>query len=195
MKTTEGNRWLSFKLGNQNIKYTKIGIVEERLADADNEGKPIEKKQITKATYKYFKADGTEYNGQINKLFNGEIVDKTELTKEVANEDIAETEISKAFDLIADDDYLVSCSETLTEQLKERALQFPFNNGFGFKPKIAVVFYDTITNCVIMRLGRALRSKVISGILQAQAIKTESKEQLAKLQNKEKHKQIKVGGL
>jgi hypothetical protein len=192
MKTTEGNRWLSFKLGNENLKYTKIGIVEERLADADNEGKPIEKKQITKATYKYFKADGTEYNGQICKLFNGEIVDKTELTKEVANEDIAETEISKVFDLISDDDYLVSCSETLTEQLKERALQFPFNNGFGFKPKIAVVFYDTITSCVIMRLGRAKRSKIINGILQTQAIKNKAKEEITALQSKTKHKTIKA---
>ena len=193
VKTSEGNIWRNLNLAGEAIKYTPLAIVEETLQDADSEGKPLVKKQLQPSVYKYYKTSGEVYEGQIFKLYKGELVGKTSATKEVSKEEVSQIEVKTAYDLIIDHEYLCNVSPAFRDNLKEtnKAFKFPFASGYGYKPATAILFFDALTSSILMRVGRSKRSLIIDKIQTSQLAKQQTKEELDKLKGQKKLATIK----
>jgi hypothetical protein len=196
VNTKEGLMWKKLKVGRFNVIYTPIDYEDEQLDNCDKDGRLLSKKQMQKAEYKFFYADDKDektFEGEVYKLKDGKAVSKTTLTKEVSEEDVKEIDTKFAYDLIEEHIYLCNVDDRLLEFLKEKdtAYKFPFNSGFGFKPSMAILFFDNITNSVLMITGRALKSLAIAKITQRQIEKAEVRKEIEKLKGKKEVATIK----
>jgi len=188
MKTTDGSTRKLLNLAGEQIYYTPIAIKDEKLTDATDTGEVLTKKQLQPSLYKYYTSDGKEYVGKVYKLQNGELVAKTTQTKSVTAEQIGTTELKLAYDLIYEKEYFCNVSPSFADKLRtcDKAFKFPFSAGSGYKPAIALLFYDNFTDCVLMRTGRTTRSKIIANITQTTATKESVKASLKALQGTDK---------
>lgn len=186
--------WRSFTFCGEPLKRTTIETQRITLPDCTDKGEPLTKKQLGKAEYKFYKADGTEYTGTNYKLINGKAQAKTEMTKEVAQEQVKVLDNwTLPYDLIYDSEHLVQGSPSFTDKMAQAKnyFVFPFNSGYGYKPTYAVMFYDNIAKAVVMRLAELiekklpLRSQAIDLKLQRVEQKQQAKKQLKKLQGEQ----------
>lgn len=155
--------WNELVVNGTKLLTTPLRPETKDYPDCSTDGKILQKKQATKGSYKWYLPDGTEYNGEKQKLVNGKPMPKMKRTTSIPKADkepIADVDNYDAAELL----YVRTEDKNFIEELRKAkmALTFPFTMGGGLKIYRAHLYPKG--EGLIMRLSRVNVAKKVAEI-------------------------------
>lgn len=161
------------KIDGVEVRFVPISVKDEKLQDCDIDGKPVFKKETERQPTQWVYDDGTEYNGSVAKLVDGQPAGKFAITKEIEQYVIVPK--VEALDYLEEKLYFVDLPKILQDKIKsDSAFKFVITVGSGYKEYYGFIYQ--YANGYVMKLSRcSVSMKMSEFIAEFEKAKTTTK--------------------